>query len=62
MHITLSSDIEIIIQVTFDLIGINRASRPGKENKDEHLRYLQELKVDIQKFLELESTIVVDNE
>jgi hypothetical protein len=41
------------------LIGINRASRPGKENKEDQLRYLQELKSDIEKFLELESTIVV---
>eukprot|EP01082_Thalassiosira_pseudonana_P009213 g8185.t1 g8185 contig28:56146-57150(-) len=45
--------------VTFDLIGINRASRPGKENKDEQLRYLEELKKDIGVFLELESTIVI---
>lgn len=33
--------------VTFDLIGINRASRPGKENKGEQQRYLEELKKDI---------------
>ena len=43
--------------ITFDLIGINRASRPGQQNKDEALRYLGELKADIQKFLDLESTI-----
>ena len=43
--------------VTFDLIGINRASRPGKENKDEQLKYLDELRNDIEKFLELEGTI-----
>jgi hypothetical protein len=42
------------------LIGINRASRPGKENKEEQLRYLQELKTDVEKFLELEGTIQVD--
>lgn len=46
--------------VTFDLIGINRASRPGKENRDEQLRYLGELKNDIKKFLELEKTIVLE--
>lgn len=46
--------------VTFDLIGINRASRPGKENKGEQQRYLEELKKDIGKFLELEGTIVVE--
>lgn len=43
--------------VTFDLIGINRASRPGKENKDEQMKYLDELRNDIEKFLELEGTI-----
>lgn len=46
--------------VTFDLIGINRASRPGKESKEDQMRYLGELKKDIEKFLELESTIVFD--
>ncbi|KAL9179710.1 hypothetical protein ACHAXT_009000 [Thalassiosira profunda] len=46
--------------VTFDLIGINRASRPGKENKGEQQRYLEELKKDIGRFLELEGTIVVE--
>ena len=45
--------------VTFDLIGINRASRPGKQNKDEQLRYLTELKDDIEKFLMLEDTIEI---
>ena len=48
--------------VTFDLIGINRASRPGQENKEEQLKYLEELKKDIQRFLELENTIVVIGE
>jgi hypothetical protein len=43
------------------LIGINRASRPGKENKEEQLRYLQELKADVKKFLELEGTIQIDD-
>lgn len=46
--------------VTFDLIGINRASRPGKENREDQLRYLDELKKDIEKFLELEQTIVFE--
>jgi hypothetical protein len=46
--------------VTFDLIGINRASRPGKENREDQLRYLEELKKDIEKFLELEKTIVFE--
>ena len=46
--------------VTFDLIGINRASRPGKENREDQLKYLDELRKDIEKFLELESTIVFE--
>ena len=46
--------------VTFDLIGINRSSRPGKENREEQLKYLGELKMDIEKFLELEKTIVIN--
>jgi len=40
--------------VTFDLIGINRSSRPGQENKDNANKYLQELRDDVNKFLELE--------
>ena len=43
--------------ITFDLIGINRASRPGQQNKEEALKYLGELKADVQKILDLESTI-----
>ena len=43
--------------ITFDLIGINRASRPGQQNKDEALKYLGELKSDVRKILDLESTI-----
>lgn len=45
--------------VTFDLIGINRASRPGKRDKEVQDRYLVELRTDIEKFLELEGTIVI---
>lgn len=48
--------------VTWDLIGINRASRPGKEDREEQLRYLEELKSDVAKFLELENTIDVVEE
>ena len=48
--------------VTWDLIGINRASRPGKEDREEQLRYLEELKSDVAKFLELEKTIDVVEE
>lgn len=46
--------------VTFDLIGINRSSRPGKEDREEQLKYLGELKMDIERFLELEKTIVIN--
>jgi len=54
----LKDDAQLISNaITFDLIGINRASRPGQQNKDEALKYLGELKVDIQKILDLEGTI-----
>lgn len=43
--------------ITFDLIGINRASRPGQENQEEIMKYLGELKSDIQKILDLENTV-----
>ena len=45
--------------VTFDLIGINRNSRKGQENREEALKYVVELKNDIAKFLDLEKTIVI---
>mmetsp|Transcript_8303 Transcript_8303/g.20396 ORF Transcript_8303/g.20396 Transcript_8303/m.20396 type:complete len:212 (+) Transcript_8303:101-736(+) len=45
--------------VTWDLIGINRASRPGKEDGEEQRRYLEELRKDIERVLELEGTIEV---
>ena len=40
--------------VTFDLIGINRSSRPGQENADQANKYLQELREDVQKFVDLQ--------
>lgn len=43
--------------VTFDLIGINRASRPGQEDVEKATKYLQELKDDMQKFLDLEQSL-----
>lgn len=43
--------------VTFDLIGINKNSRPGQENVEQASKYLQELKDDVQKFLDLEPKI-----
>jgi hypothetical protein len=39
--------------VTFDLIGINRASRPGQENATEVARYMDELKNDVVAFMAL---------
>lgn len=43
--------------VTFDLIGMNRNSRKGQESVDGANKYLDELRQDVGKFLELESTI-----
>lgn len=43
--------------VTFDLIGINRNSRNGQENVDGVNKYIQELRDDANKFVNLENTI-----
>jgi hypothetical protein len=43
--------------VTFDLIGINRASRSGKESAEKANRYLNELRVDLQNMIDMESKI-----
>jgi len=40
--------------VTFDLIGINRNSRPNQESQVDAQKYLQELQNDVKAFLELE--------
>ena len=55
-----SNSIQLSNAVTFDLIGINRASRPGQEDKEVQLKYLDDLKKDIEQFLELEKTIVIE--
>ena len=55
-----SGSIQLSNAVTFDLIGINRASRPGQEDKVVQLKYLDDLKKDIEQFLELEKTIVIE--
>ena len=55
-----SGSIQLSNSITFDLIGINRASRPGQEDKDVQLKYLEDLKKDIEQFLELEKTIVIE--
>jgi hypothetical protein len=46
--------------VTFDLIGMNRSSRAGQESVEGANKYLQEMRDDIAKFLELEKTIQVE--
>jgi hypothetical protein len=46
--------------VTFDLIGMNRSARTGQESVESANKYLQELRDDVKKFLELESTIQVE--
>jgi len=43
--------------VTFDLIGINRNSRLGKEDIGEVKKYWEELKTDVTSFLEMEKGI-----
>mmetsp|Transcript_9779 Transcript_9779/g.9436 ORF Transcript_9779/g.9436 Transcript_9779/m.9436 type:complete len:210 (-) Transcript_9779:213-842(-) len=48
--------------VTFDLIGVNRSSRKGQENRDEALKYVGEMKKDIATFLEYEKNIVIPAE
>jgi hypothetical protein len=39
--------------VTFDLIGINKASRPGQVSGEQAQKYLDELKADVRAFLDL---------
>jgi hypothetical protein len=46
--------------VTFDLIGMNRNCRKGQESVEGANKYLQELRDDAAKFLELEKTIEVE--
>ena len=43
--------------VTFDLIGINRASRSGQESVERANKYLQELRVDLQNMIDMQSKI-----
>lgn len=43
--------------VTFDLIGMNKSSRPGQENLGNVIKFYQELKDDIQSFLDMEKLI-----
>ena len=43
--------------VTFDLIGMNKNSRPGQQDIMGVKKYFEELKADIQSFLDLEKGI-----
>jgi len=43
--------------VTFDLIGMNKGSRPGQQNIENVKKYYQEMKEDINSFLEMENLI-----
>lgn len=43
--------------VTFDLIGMNKGSRPGQQNIETVKKYYQEMKDDINSFLEMENLI-----
>ena len=45
--------------VTFDLIGMNKGSRPGQRNIEQVRKYYAELQADIQSFLDLEQNIDV---
>ena len=47
--------------VTFDLIGINRNSRKGQESVDGVNKYIQELRDDASKFINLESSITTSD-
>lgn len=43
--------------VTFDLIGMNKGSRPGQQNIDQVNKYFSEMKADINSFLEMEKLV-----
>lgn len=43
--------------VTFDLIGINRSSRSGQENAEKANKYLNELRTDLQKMIDMQSKV-----
>jgi hypothetical protein len=43
--------------VTFDLIGMNKGSRPGQQDIDQVKKYFSELQADVDVFLEMEKSI-----
>lgn len=51
---------EISNAVTFDLIGMNRSSRPGQEDAPKAQQYLNELKIDVQKLLDMEGQVAAE--
>lgn len=51
---------EISNAVTFDLIGMNRSSRPGQEDASKAQQYLNELKIDVQKLLDMEGQVAAE--
>lgn len=48
--------------VTFDLIGMNRSSRAGQENVESATKYLNELRTDLQKMIDMQSKIRYEGE
>ena len=49
---------QLLNNVTFDLIGMNKACRKGQENLPLAQQYLDELKLDVSQYLEFETTIL----
>jgi hypothetical protein len=49
----------LLNSVTFDLIGMNKSCRKGQEDIQLAQKYLDELKADVAKYLEFQSTILV---
>jgi len=48
--------------VTFDLIGINRSSRAGQTSQDSANKYLNELRTDLQKMVDMQTKIQYEGE
>ncbi|CAB9521154.1 expressed unknown protein [Seminavis robusta] len=51
--------IQLLNNVTFDLIGMNKSCRKGQENIQLTQKYLSELKEDVAKYLEFQKTVLV---
>lgn len=48
--------------ITFDLIGINRSSRSGQENAEQANKYLNELRTDLQKMIDMQSKVQYEHD